>query len=111
MIGVWTTVEVPVGVLCACLPAVRNFLKVFFPAVFASTRPSRSNYYQSGQESNGFSKASRSKPTASANDEKWTSSSETNKWDEFTSVELHPVSQRAESHFSSSEPTKPKEIA
>ncbi|KAI1342941.1 hypothetical protein F5Y15DRAFT_412613 [Xylariaceae sp. FL0016] len=45
-IGVWTTIEVPVGVICACLPSIRTLLKEFMPSVFGSTQASRSGYLE-----------------------------------------------------------------
>ncbi|KAJ9247285.1 hypothetical protein DTO280E4_874 [Paecilomyces variotii] len=36
-IGYWSTIEVHVGVVCACLPAIRSLLLHIFPSVFKST--------------------------------------------------------------------------
>ncbi|RAO64886.1 uncharacterized protein BHQ10_000898 [Talaromyces amestolkiae] len=36
-LGYWSTIEVDVGIICACLPAVRKLLRGVFPNVFAST--------------------------------------------------------------------------
>lgn len=36
-LGYWSTIEVDVGIICACLPAVRKLLRGVFPDVFAST--------------------------------------------------------------------------
>lgn len=35
--GVWSTIEVPVGIICACMPSIRSLLRNIFPAVFSST--------------------------------------------------------------------------
>ncbi|GAD97455.1 predicted protein [Paecilomyces variotii No. 5] len=36
-IGYWSTIEVHVGVVCACLPAIRSLLVHVFPSVFKGT--------------------------------------------------------------------------
>ncbi|RYP16733.1 hypothetical protein DL765_004969 [Monosporascus sp. GIB2] len=37
-IGYMSTIEVPVGIVCACLPAIRSLFGAVFPRVFESTR-------------------------------------------------------------------------
>ncbi|KAK6222636.1 hypothetical protein LQW54_000816 [Pestalotiopsis sp. IQ-011] len=123
IVGIWTTVEVPVGVICACLPAVRAVLKVYWPTIFGSTRPSRSDYYnQSGSPS-----ASRSmkphleasgnhdaykKPSAVVTNEMWNPPKDDFSWDEGPpGLELHHIRDRSGSHVFDKEPTKPKEMA
>ena len=36
-VGYWSTVEVDVGVICACLPAIRSLLRRALPSVFGGT--------------------------------------------------------------------------
>ncbi|KAF3017114.1 hypothetical protein E8E14_009184 [Neopestalotiopsis sp. 37M] len=125
IVGVWTTVEVPVGVICACLPAVRAVLKVYWPTVFDSTRPSRSDYYnQSGSPS--ASKAMRSHLEASGNHDAWKTTTTTvtteafkspkeeSSWDRAPALELQHMQQdrsRSNSNVFDKEPTRPKEMS
>lgn len=37
-VGYWSTIEVPVGIICACMPAVRSLFSLVFPKVFATSR-------------------------------------------------------------------------
>ncbi|RSL67658.1 hypothetical protein CEP53_002874 [Fusarium sp. AF-6] len=43
-IGYWSTIEVPVGILCACMPAIRSLFSLVFPKVFGTTARSKSEY-------------------------------------------------------------------
>ncbi|KAF4442057.1 CFEM domain-containing [Fusarium acutatum] len=43
-IGYWSTIEVPVGIICACMPAIRALFGIVFPKVFASTNRSKNSY-------------------------------------------------------------------
>ncbi|KAF5635816.1 CFEM domain protein [Fusarium sp. NRRL 52700] len=43
-IGYWSTIEVPVGIICACMPAIRALFGIIFPKVFASTNRSKNSY-------------------------------------------------------------------
>lgn len=36
-VGVWSTVEVSVGIMCACMPAIRSLFAVLAPKIFGST--------------------------------------------------------------------------
>lgn len=36
-IGYWSTIECDVGVICACLPAIRSLLRRVFPTAFGDT--------------------------------------------------------------------------
>jgi hypothetical protein len=38
-IGYWSTIEVDVGVICACMPAMRSFFVHLFPKLFGTTVP------------------------------------------------------------------------
>jgi hypothetical protein len=46
-VGYWSTIEVPVGIICACLPAVRQLFSKVFPQMFGTTRPDNSYAYGS----------------------------------------------------------------
>lgn len=35
--GYWSTIEIDVGVICACLPGARSLIIHLFPSVFPST--------------------------------------------------------------------------
>ncbi|OTA99779.1 hypothetical protein M426DRAFT_324849 [Hypoxylon sp. CI-4A] len=36
--GYWSTIEVPVGIICACMPAVRSLFSLALPKLFGTTR-------------------------------------------------------------------------
>ncbi|KFY63854.1 hypothetical protein V496_03640 [Pseudogymnoascus sp. VKM F-4515 (FW-2607)] len=44
-LGYWSTIEVPVGVICACMPSIRALFRNVFPSLFGTT--------QNGQSSTG----------------------------------------------------------
>ncbi|KAG7050112.1 CFEM domain-containing protein [Colletotrichum scovillei] len=43
-VGYWSTIEVPVGVICASMPAIRSLFSLVFPKVFGTTQRGKSNY-------------------------------------------------------------------
>lgn len=43
-VGYWSTIEVPVGVICACMPAIRSLFSQVFPRMFGTTRGEKSEY-------------------------------------------------------------------
>ncbi|KAJ4129117.1 hypothetical protein NW768_007648 [Fusarium equiseti] len=43
-VGYWSTIEVPVGIICACMPAIRSLFGTVFPRVFGSTNKSKDAY-------------------------------------------------------------------
>ncbi|KAK2016857.1 CFEM domain-containing protein [Colletotrichum eremochloae] len=44
-IGYWSTIEIPVGIICASMPAIHSLFSVVFPKVFGTTqRGGKSNY-------------------------------------------------------------------
>ncbi|KAJ4312890.1 hypothetical protein N0V84_009699 [Fusarium piperis] len=43
-VGYWSVIEVPVGILCACMPAIRSLFGLIFPKVFGTTHRSKSEY-------------------------------------------------------------------
>ncbi|ORX92397.1 hypothetical protein BCR34DRAFT_258352 [Clohesyomyces aquaticus] len=56
----WSTVEINVGIICICMPAMRVVLVRFFPRAFGSTRNASNQYYakygsQSRAVGKGFS--------------------------------------------------------
>lgn len=56
-VNFWSTIEIGVGIICACMPTMRQILAWYFPTVFGSgTRPGR--YYpereQGGSHDRGF---------------------------------------------------------
>ncbi|KAK8050267.1 hypothetical protein PG994_011997 [Apiospora phragmitis] len=53
-VGYWSTIEVPVGIICACMPAIRSLFSLVFPKVFGTTRGDKSSYAL-----NSFSPASK----------------------------------------------------
>lgn len=55
--GVWSTVEVPVGMICACLPAIRSLVRVAFPKLLDTT-VNKSRSKTTGGEYSNLSAAS-----------------------------------------------------
>ncbi|KAH8662479.1 cfem domain-containing protein [Xylariales sp. PMI_506] len=47
--GYWSTIEVPVGVICACMPAVRSLFSQVFPNLFGTTKHNTSEFGYSGR--------------------------------------------------------------
>ncbi|CAI7631360.1 unnamed protein product [Penicillium glandicola] len=43
-VGYWSTIECDVGVICACLPAIRSLLRRVSPTLFGDTAKSKSSY-------------------------------------------------------------------
>ncbi|KAL1880549.1 hypothetical protein VTK73DRAFT_5562 [Phialemonium thermophilum] len=37
-VGYWSTIEVPVGIICACMPAIRSLFSMYFPKLFGTTK-------------------------------------------------------------------------
>lgn len=54
-VSVWSTIEITVGVMCACLPAVRLVLVRMFPALRGTTQRSRGQYQYYGGNTNPHS--------------------------------------------------------
>ncbi|KAF2439245.1 hypothetical protein P171DRAFT_370719 [Karstenula rhodostoma CBS 690.94] len=44
-VSVWSTIEISTGIMCSCLPAVRQLLAKLFPIIQGSSAHSRQNYY------------------------------------------------------------------
>ncbi|KAK1585038.1 CFEM domain-containing protein [Colletotrichum navitas] len=59
-VGYWSTIEVPVGIICASMPAIYSLLSVVFPKVFGSTqRGGLSNYANLSEPANPTSSTSK----------------------------------------------------
>lgn len=52
-IGYWSTIEVDVGVICACLPAIRALLRRVSPTLFGDTEKVKSYGMNSHSRGNG----------------------------------------------------------
>lgn len=77
-VGYWSTIEVDVGIICACLPAIRSLMRSCFPAMFGDTRHEKSTEYST----------SRSNPTGSRLDEvTWPKSG--NDYDKLALVDMN----------------------
>lgn len=46
-VGYWSTMEVPVGIICACMPAVRSLFSLIFPKVFSTSKKDSSYAFAS----------------------------------------------------------------
>ena len=63
----WSTIEINVGIICACLPSARLILVHFFPRVLGSSQHSYNQYYNnSAGGPNGNSQANHSSSRAAA---------------------------------------------
>ncbi|KAI0172174.1 hypothetical protein GGR52DRAFT_457642 [Hypoxylon sp. FL1284] len=51
--GYWSTIEVPVGIICACMPAVRSLFSLALPKVFGSTQRGHSAFASYGPDGSG----------------------------------------------------------
>ncbi|KAH7002961.1 hypothetical protein EDB82DRAFT_549392 [Fusarium venenatum] len=56
-IGYWSTIEVPVGIICACMPAIRSLFGTLFPRVFGTTNKSKDAYANISYNSGHLSKS------------------------------------------------------
>ncbi|KAJ4414870.1 hypothetical protein N0V82_007663 [Gnomoniopsis sp. IMI 355080] len=52
-IGYWSTIEVPVGIMCASMPAIRALVGRIFPKVFGTTQRNKSDYKGFSDHSTG----------------------------------------------------------
>ncbi|ROT43748.1 CFEM domain-containing protein [Sodiomyces alkalinus F11] len=53
-VSVWSTIEITVGIMCACLPSIRLVLVRLFPALRGTTMRSMGQYYRGyGSNTNG----------------------------------------------------------
>ncbi|KAJ5118996.1 hypothetical protein N7448_010705 [Penicillium atrosanguineum] len=58
-IGYWSTIECDVGVICACLPAIRSLLRLILPGFFGDTENVKSNVMNSHSHSHSRGTGSR----------------------------------------------------
>lgn len=65
--GYWSTIEVHVGVICACLPAIRSLLTRICPSIFGDTRVQTSTS-RSGGASSRLEGVVQSKPKVKGDD-------------------------------------------
>ncbi|CAK7213236.1 hypothetical protein SBRCBS47491_001733 [Sporothrix bragantina] len=63
----WSTIEINVGIICACLPSLRLILVHFFPRVLGSSQRSYNQYYNSGGGPNGNSQGNPNSRSAGVN--------------------------------------------
>ncbi|OHW96998.1 CFEM domain-containing protein [Colletotrichum incanum] len=61
-VSIWSTVEICVAIMCACLPSIRMILVKIFPAMSDSTLPSKGRQYYQQYGSDVRSKTARSQP-------------------------------------------------
>ncbi|KXT09771.1 hypothetical protein AC579_6150 [Pseudocercospora musae] len=47
-VGYWSTIELHAAVVCACMPAIRNFIRRFLPRLMGSTAEASAHLNQSG---------------------------------------------------------------
>ncbi|KAK9778379.1 hypothetical protein SCAR479_04781 [Seiridium cardinale] len=59
-VGYWSTIEVPVGIICACMPAIRSLFSKVFPQMFGTTRGGKSEYAYGNSQ--GYSSKLSGKP-------------------------------------------------
>ncbi|KPM41712.1 hypothetical protein AK830_g4838 [Neonectria ditissima] len=112
-IGYWSTIEVPVGIICASMPAIRSLFSLVFPKVFGTTqrdKPYANISNQSKPISNSqknFSKGS-SQPAIRVKTEFTVHSRHQ---DDSSCVELTNMESddREERHSSERKPTTPSE--
>ncbi|OAQ93980.1 CFEM domain-containing protein [Purpureocillium lilacinum] len=86
-VSLWSTIEICIGVICACLPTIRLLLVKLIPALAGSTQ--RSQYYRYGTGGNTSGRG-RSKTATSSNHQ--------------TTVRVDSVSRAQSDHGSSEEP-------
>ncbi|GJC99389.1 CFEM domain-containing protein [Colletotrichum higginsianum] len=61
-VSIWSTVEICVGIICACLPSIRMILVKLFPGMSGSTLRSKGRQYYQQYGSDVRSKGARSQP-------------------------------------------------
>ena len=52
----WSNIEINIGIICACLPALRVILVRMFPKILGSTNGTSQPYYAYGSQSRGMRK-------------------------------------------------------
>ncbi|KAK9779469.1 hypothetical protein SCAR479_03535 [Seiridium cardinale] len=69
-VGYWSTIEISIGIVCACMPAIRALLSHTFPLVFGGTRANSSgpaSPYPFSNKKSGQSTSDNQKPHHSEN--------------------------------------------
>jgi hypothetical protein len=52
----WSNIEINVGIICACLPALRVILVHLFPKILGTTKATKRPYYAHGSQSHAMKK-------------------------------------------------------
>jgi hypothetical protein len=90
-VGYWSTIEISIGILCACMPAIRALFGRLFPLVFG-TRSGHSNTYPYGTAKSGdsrhppnaaalfYAKRPSPPPNQHTQQQPWDEGSETRPW-------------------------------
>lgn len=95
--GVWSTIEVPVGIICASMPAIRSLCATVFPKAFGTTNRKRSEYkgISDPASSQQWSSSKQSKRSRQGKQIKvqteWTVRSHNLQDDNISEVELVPM--------------------
>ncbi|KAI4596754.1 hypothetical protein KJ359_005096 [Pestalotiopsis sp. 9143b] len=100
-VGVWSTVETSVGIICACMPAVRSLCATVAPKMFGTTKGKSSQYPTGNSTSNTHDKSTTDKSIASrikVKSEFAITTSRTKGRDEGSFVELTPLDSDDEQH-------------
>lgn len=58
----WSNIEINIGIICACLPALRVILVHLFPKVLGTTKATDRPYYAYGSQSHGMRKEAVRRP-------------------------------------------------
>ncbi|EFX06568.1 cfem domain containing protein [Grosmannia clavigera kw1407] len=106
-IGYWSTIEVAVGVVCACLPAVRALFGHILPGVFGTTVRDKSEYIQ---QRDVFS-TQRSRQADIVVKQQWTVSSRSREESSVIELDVMPSldDQGEDSHVGEKKATIPRE--
>ncbi|KAF3008299.1 hypothetical protein E8E14_005381 [Neopestalotiopsis sp. 37M] len=97
-VGVWSTVETSVGIICACMPAMRSLFATLLPKVFGTTH--QKSQYPTGNSTSGNDKSTNDKSISSRIKVKseFVITSRTKGHDEGSFVELTPLDSDDEQH-------------
>ncbi|KAH6972889.1 hypothetical protein BKA56DRAFT_691503 [Ilyonectria sp. MPI-CAGE-AT-0026] len=110
-VGYWSTIEVPVGIICACMPAIRSLFSQIFPKVFGSTQRSMPPYANLSNQSKPISNSQKTPSKAESQPAirvKTEFSVRSSDHDNSSTVELTNMSHERH-HSSQGRPTTPRE--
>lgn len=110
-VGYWSTIEVPVGIICACMPAIRSLFSQIFPKVFGSTQRSMPPYANLSNQSKPISNSQKTPSKAESQPAirvKTEFSVRSSDHDNSSTVELTNMSYERH-HSSQGRPTTPRE--